>query len=240
MEVRINKYLATVGVGARRKADEMIAAGKVRINGKTAKLGAKIDPQKDKVEVSGKVVGQVQEKVYIALNKPKDVVSTVIDTHGRRTVVDLVNFGKKLFPVGRLDQESEGLMLLTNDGDLAFKLTHPKFHIEKTYEVWVKGRLGPETIGRLAKGVKLEDGMTAPAKVRILKETEHNTLFEIILSQGKNRQIRRMCEALHLHITGLKRVSIGLVRLGDLQIGKWRYLTDGEVSMLKGKIKSSF
>ncbi len=233
MEVRINKYLASFGIAARRKVDLMIEGGKVSVNGKKAELGMKIDPQKDQIEVGGKKVGEDREKIYIALNKPKEVVSTVSDTHGRRTVVELVDVGERLFPVGRLDQDSEGLMLLTNDGNTAFLMTHPKFHIEKTYEVWVKGAVGADKLGRLEGGVRLDDGTTAKVRVRVVRETAHNSLLEMVLSQGKNRQIRRMCAALHLHITSLKRIKMGPVELGDLKVGKWRYLNPKEIEEIR-------
>ncbi len=233
MAVRINKYLAGLGIAARRKVDDLVASGKVFVNGKKAVLGQKVEPGVDKVEVNGKKVeGTAGKKVYIALNKPVGVVSTARDTHGRKTVLDLVESTERLFPVGRLDQDSGGLMLLTNDGDLAFSLTHPKFHIEKTYEVWVKGKVGPEKIGRLATGVRLDDGVTAPAKVKLVRETEHSSLISITLFQGKNRQIRRMCAALRLHITSLTRKSMGPVELGDLGSGKWRNLSLVEIKAL--------
>lgn len=223
-----------MGVASRRKVDEMIKAGKVRINGRAAKLGEQIDPTRDKVKVGGKEVGRNRvEKVYFAVNKPKGIVSTVADTHGRRTVVSLVKSKERLFPVGRLDMESEGLMLLTNDGELMQRMTHPKYHIPKVYEVVVLGSVTEDKIGRMRSGMKLRGGdVTRPVKVKVESRNEHKTVLIIELGEGKNRQIRRMCESLHLHLLALKRVEMGPLKLDGLAAGRFRALEPGEINEL--------
>lgn len=240
--VRINKYLASVGVAARRKVDTLIEEEKVTVNGKKAILGQKINPDADKIAVNGRLITPSNafasegkggaERIYIVLNKPKGVVSTAIDTHNRKTVIDLVQVGKRLYPVGRLDVESEGLILLTNDGELTHHLMHPKFHVAKTYVVKFLGQVPENKISAIRSGVTLEGARTAPAKVRAVKAGSTNVL-EIVLYEGKNRQIRKMAEKLHLHILQLKRVAIGSVQIEALESGKWRNLTDDEVSALK-------
>lgn len=232
--MRINKYLASLGVASRRKVDVMIEEGKIRVGGRIVKLGEQIDPAHDNVTVGGKEVGQTTvDKVYYAVNKPKGVISTARDTHGRLTVVSLVRSRVRLFPVGRLDAESEGLMLLTNDGELMQRMTHPKYHVPKVYEVVILGNLSEERLARLRGRVKLRDGsMTMPADVRVIANKENKTVVEIILKEGKNRQIRRMCEALNLHLLNLKRVAMGPIELADLQTGESRKLEETEVKEL--------
>ena len=237
--IRINKYLAGRGVAARRKVDKLIEEGKISVNGKTAVLGQKIDVMKDVVLMDGRLITGGTEKLhdgteghtYIILNKPRGVVSSALDTHGRKTVVDLVNAGKRLYPVGRLDVESEGLILLTNDGELTHHLMHPKFHVAKTYVVKFLGKVSENKINVMRNGVTLREGKTAPADVKVVKSAG-NTL-EIVLFEGKNRQIRKMAEVLHLHILNLKRVAIGNVQLGGLEVSKWRNLTAEESGALK-------
>ncbi len=234
LAMRINKYLASLGVASRRKVDTLISEGKVKINGRTVKLGEQIEPGKDKVTVGGREVeSTTPDKVYFAVNKPKGVVSTARDTHGRRTVVSLVKSKERLFPVGRLDMESEGLMLLTNDGELMQRMTHPKYHVLKVYEVVVLGSVGDEKIGRMRSGMKLRGGdVTRPAKVKVESRNEHKTVLIIELGEGKNRQIRRMCEALHLHLLDLKRVELGSLKLDDLGTGQFRALKEEEINGL--------
>lgn len=242
--IRINKYLASVGVAARRKVDRLIEAGKVIVNGKKAILGQKIDPDADKIAVNGRLItprfaqasrdGEgTENRIYIVLNKPKGVVSTVNDTHGRKTVIDLVRSDMRLFPVGRLDFESEGLMLLTNDGELANRLMHPRYHVPKAYLVRVVGRLGEDKLQMLRTGVKLTEGLTAPAKVEVISQTLRQTVLKMTISEGRNRQIRRMAEKLRLHVTKLQRIEIGPIDLGNLEIGTWRELTPEETASMK-------
>lgn len=247
---RINKYLASAGVAARRKVDEMIVAGKVTVNEKVAVLGMKVDPDHDLIKVDGRLITDGTEeshpsfaeategkegtgRIYIVLNKPRGVVSTVQDTHGRRTVVDLVGSKVRLYPVGRLDFESEGLMILTNDGELTQRLTHPRYHVPKTYIVSLVGGLGEDKIRLMRSGVRLTDGMTAPAVVEVISKTRGRTILRITLREGRNRQIRRMVEKLHLHVVKLQRVEIGPIALGELKSGSFRGLTPNEIGNLK-------
>ncbi len=236
MTERLQKFLASCGVASRRKCEEIIEAGRVKVNGKVAGLGDKVDDENDLVELDGKKVEKVQEKYYIMLNKPRGVVATAKDEKGRENVVDLIrkDLDVRLFPVGRLDIDTEGLLLLTTDGEFANKITHPKNKITKTYLARVKGGfVEKQALFTLRKGVKLEDGMTKPAKVEI-KEfyPDKTTLLEITISEGKNRQVRRMCEAVGHPVCDLMRTSIGEVKLGNLPYGKWRYLNQEEVKRL--------
>ena len=234
-KIRINKYLASIGVASRRKVDQMVFEGRISVNGSPVKTsGFKVDPDKDKILVDGqKVLGrESNEKVYIALNKPKGVVSTTSDELGRKTLLDLVKITARVFPVGRLDQDTSGLILLTNDGELTQKLTHPKFETPKTYRVYLQGKVDEWQMNKLKNGVVLKDGKTAPAEVEILEEKDNRTLLKITIREGKNRQVRRMCAAIKLNLLELKRVAIGKLELGELASGKWRYLTGEEVKFL--------
>ena len=231
--IRLNKYLANLGIASRRKIDEMIDYKQIMVNGKIVPQGIKIDPQKDKLTVNGRPVQTKQSLIYIILNKPKGIISTAIDTHNRQTVLDLVKFKERLYPVGRLDQDSQGLILLTNDGDLTYKLTHPKFHIPKTYHVSILGKVKQPDLFQLREGIELEDSKTAPADVKIIKQEPQKTILEMTLYEGKKRQIRRMAAALHLFITELKRVSMGSLKLENLEEGKYRTLTTVEVKNLQ-------
>lgn len=237
-KIRLNKYLAHLGVASRRAVDELITLGKISLNGKVVtQLGTKVIPDKDEIVVGNRKIKNALEKlVYIILNKPKGVVSTSKDTFGNTTVLDLVKSSARLYPVGRLDQDSHGLILLTNDGDLTLKLTHPRFHIYKIYLVTILGFVPDSKVSLLRNGVLLDDGKTAPAKVTIVRQGPRQTVLEITLWEGRKRQIRRMCAELHLHLTDLQRIAIGPLTLGDLKIGKWRNLLDSEISALK-KIK---
>jgi 23S rRNA pseudouridine2605 synthase len=233
--IRINKYLADQGVASRREADRMISEGMISLNGKTVtELGTKVDLEKDVVSVKGsKIQTKAPEFKYIVLHKPRGVVSTVRDSHAEKTVVSMVNSSERLYPVGRLDKESYGLVLLTNDGELAYRLTHPKYHIPKTYRVKVKGKIRESTLERLRKGVYIENELTSPADVRVIKSDENITEFEIVLYEGKKREIRLMCASLHLFLVDLKRVSIGSLELGNLESGKYRELSEDEIVVLK-------
>ncbi len=232
--MRINKYLASLGIASRRKVDKLIEEGRVRINSQIAKLGDQIDPEKDKVEVNSREVKAQKEKfVYIILNKPNGVVSTTAEFPNEKTVLDLVDSNVRLYPVGRLDKDSTGLILLTNDGELTNHLTHPKYHSPKTYEVMILGPVTDEKLNILRNGIELEDGKTAPAEVSVISKTNHHTWLRVVLKEGKKRQIRRMTSALHLHIEDLKRVSIGPISIGNLGLGKFRNLRKDEVEKLK-------
>lgn len=232
--MRINKYLASLGIASRRKIDELIGEGRVKINGKTAGLGNQVDSQKDIVEVDGKKVGEKEKLVYIALNKPEGYTSTAAHIKGEKSVLELIQSTVRLYPVGRLDKDSTGLILLTNDGELAQKLTHPKFHIPKTYEVKVLGNVTKTQIEMMEKGIKLEEGTTKPAEVQIKTQSlPHHSILEITLYEGKKRQIRRMLATLHLHVLELKRISVGSIKLGNLPFGKYRNLAQEELAGLK-------
>jgi len=232
--MRINKYLASIGVASRRAIDEMIEEGRVKLNGKVAKLGDQIDPDKDQVMVDGREVkSRGEEKVYVILNKPIGYTSTSATIKGEKNVLELVSSSIRLFPVGRLDRDSTGLILLTNDGELAQKLTHPKFHIPKTYEVKVLGNVGKTQLEMISKGIKLEEGITKPADVKLKSQSlPHHSILEITLYEGKKRQIRRMMACLHLHVLELKRISVGSIKLGTLPIGKHRKLTAEEITAI--------
>lgn len=232
--VYIIKYLANIGVASRRKVQEMIQQGGVVVNNQVVINPALlVDPLKDEILVDGKKIKNQKNLVYIILNKPKGVVSTASDEHDRATVVSLVGSNQRLYPVGRLDQTSSGLILLTNDGDLANKLTHPKFYTPKTYEVLVVGIVSPGQIIRLQTGINLKEGKTAPAEVEILEDLQKKTVLKIVIYEGKNHQVKRMCSMVGLEVLALKRVAIGSIGLGNLKPGEYRELTHKEISLLK-------
>lgn len=237
-EERLQKYLANSGIASRRKAEEYILAGKVKVNGKiVTELGTKVNPFKDIVEFEGKKVKKDIKKVYVLLNKPIDYVTTVKDQFNRNTVVDLVkNAGENLLPVGRLDMYTSGALILTNDGDFIFHVTHPKHEVEKTYTVTLRGKVTNEDMEELKQGVIIdEEYKTKPAKVRIMKIDEEKNIsrLEIVIHEGKNRQVRKMCEAIGKKVIALHRSKIGNIGVKDLKIGQWRYLTKEEISSLK-------
>ena len=240
MEVRLQKYLADCGIASRRKSEELILAGRVTVNGKiVTELGTKIDPEKDEIKYNGKIIkNDKQSYVYVLLNKPIGYVSTVVDQFERDTVLDLINIpGRRLVPVGRLDMYTSGALILTDDGDFVYKVTHPKHEIEKTYTVTLIGIVNNEDVQKLKDGVIIDDEYkTKPAKVRILKtdEVKNQSRLEITIHEGKNRQVRKMCEAIGKKVLALHRSKIGNVKVNDMKIGTWRYLKPEEVkSILK-------
>lgn len=236
-EVRLQKYLADCGIASRRKAEELIKQGKVSVNGKTIiELGTKVILNKDFVEYNGKKVELQKEYVYILLNKPIGYVTTVKDQFNRESVLDLVKTNKRLVPVGRLDMYTSGALILTNDGDFVYKVTHPKHEIEKTYTVTIKGIVKDEEIEQLRKGLQIEDYTTKPAKVRILKidEEKNQSRLEITIHEGKNRQVRKMCESIGHNVLALHRSKIAGIGVKDIPLGKWRYLTEKEVKKIVG------
>ena len=226
---RLQKILAQAGLGSRRACEELIAAGRVRVNGQVATLGTRADPEADTIEVDGAVVGTRQGLVHYLLNKPAGVVTTAQDPQGRPTVVDLVPLEPRVYPVGRLDAETEGLLLLTNDGDLAHRLTHPSFGVEKEYLAEVEGIPSRGALRQLREGVDLDDGRTAPAKASL---ADDHTL-RITIHEGRNRQVRRMCEAVGHPVRRLVRVRIGPVSDRRLGPGAWRSLSQAEVRALE-------
>ena len=236
-EIRLQKYLAECGVASRRKCEELIEEGKIKVNGKVVtKLGTKINPDKDRVECHNKEVkNNEKEHTYILLNKPIDYVTTVKDQFGRKTVLDLVKTDKRLVPVGRLDMYTSGAIILTDDGDFIYKITHPKHEISKTYNVTVVGKLEKEDVQKLQNGVDIGGFVTSKADVKILKiDNEKNiSRFQITIHEGKNRQIRRMCEAINKKVISLHRSKIGNLTVKDLKIGTWRYLTKKEIDKLE-------
>lgn len=235
-EIRLQKFLAMNGVASRRKCEEYILAGKVKVNGQTiTELGTKVNPNKDKIEFEGKVIKNNNENhIYILLNKPIDCVTTACDQFGRNSVLDLVKVNKRIVPVGRLDMYTSGAIILTDDGDFVYKVTHPKHEIEKTYTVTLKGIPTPEEIEKLKNGIDIGDFVTSKAKVKILKTDEetNKSRLEITIHEGKNRQIRRMCEAIDKKVLALHRSKIGTITVKDLELGKWRYLSQEEVRNL--------
>ena len=238
MEERLQKYLAQAGVASRRKCEEYIEQGRVKVNGKTiTELGTKVNPESDKVEFYNKLISkQNEEYTYILLNKPIDYVTTVKDQFNRNTVLDLVKVNKRLVPVGRLDMFTSGALILTDDGDFVYKITHPKHEITKTYTVTLKGIVTKEDVKKLENGVDIGDFTTSKARVKILKTDEetNKSRLEITIHEGKNRQIRRMCEAIDKKVLALHRSKIGNIGVKDLKIGTWRYLKKSEVDELLG------
>jgi 23S rRNA pseudouridine2605 synthase len=239
MEVRLQKLIAGTGVASRRKAEEMIAAGRVTVNGKVVReLGTKVDAVKDHVKVDGRHIRSVQPYVYVLLHKPKNVMSTLHDPEGRPTVKDfLPGVSVRVFPVGRLDFDSEGLMLLTNNGELAQALLHPRYHVPKTYLVKVKGVLEQESIEALEAGVQLEDGMTAPAQVKKIRKAESNSWIEITIHEGRTHQVKRMLQSVGHPVLKLVRIRMGSLMLGHMAPGEYRFLTDHEANTLRDLVK---
>lgn len=231
---RLQKWLAFCGYGSRRACEQLIRQGRVQVNGTTATLGTKVDPERDVITVDGKRVQAGQSLVYLMLNKPRGYTTTRKDPHAPRTVMQLLKGAPKgVFPVGRLDADSEGLLLFTNDGDFANRLMHPRYKLPKTYRVWVRGKPSEKVLNRLRKGVVLEDGITAPATVRLIRAGSDQSLLEIVLREGRKRQIRRMCQAVGHPVQRLVRIAIGGLRLPrDLPPGTWRALTDEEYNAL--------
>ena len=235
-KIRLQKIIADAGISSRRKAEELIEKGAVLVNGNRAKLGDKADPSKDKITVAGREI-KIQsnaKKYYIMLHKPRGYITTVSDEGGRKCVTELVEeVPARLFHVGRLDRESEGLLLMTNDGDFANMITHPSTHFAKTYKVTVRPRVTEEQLTKLTTGVIVDGRESQPAAIRVIKSEQDRTVLEIVLEEGRNRQIRKMCEAVGLEVARLKRTAIGPVKLGMLQPGKWRELTNEEMRMIK-------
>lgn len=238
-ELRLQKFLANAGVCSRRKAEEYILDEKVKVNGKVVnELGIKVNPDKDEIIFESKIIRLQNNMVYILLNKPIGYVTTVKEQFNRPTVIDLLNGVKeKVLPVGRLDMYTSGALILTNDGDFIYQVTHPKYEIEKTYQATVKGIVTKEDIKKLENGVEIDDYISGKAKVKILKVDKENNIsrLKITIHEGKNREVRKMCSAIGKNVIALHRSKIENIDLKDLKIGQWRYLTSNEVLELKSK-----
>ncbi len=230
---RLQKYLAECGVASRRRCEELIAQGKVFVNGKVATLGMTIDPGLDVVMLNHEKV-EPEKKLYILLNKPRGVVTSVKDPHHKKTVMNYLNgVSGRVFPVGRLDIDVEGALLMTNDGELAYRLTHPKYEVPKVYLAWVRGKMPVEMAVRMEKGVKLDDGISRASRVVVLNQGNTSTLIEITMREGRKREIKRMCARIGHEVLELKRISIGNLQVGNLQPGEWRFLKDAEIQELR-------
>lgn len=233
MKDRLQKILSSRGIASRRKAEEMILSGRVSVNGITASLGDSADPHVDEIKVDGTLLPSAEKHVYILLNKPRGFVTTLSDEKGRPNAAQLVaDCGVRVYPVGRLDMDSEGLLLFTNDGDFANRMMHPKHEVEKTYDTWVTG-FHPDALKRLLQPIELDGYTIRPPKLKLIKAEGDRARLQITIHEGRNRQVRRMCEKADMHVTRLRRIREGKLCLGDLPKGKWRYLTDEEVCSLK-------
>lgn len=234
--IRLQKLISECGYASRRKAEELISAGRVKVNGKIATIGDKVNPKTDKVYVNGKRIIQDKHFVYLMVNKPRGFVTTLSDELGRKCVASLVaDCGARVFPVGRLDKDSEGLLIMTNDGNFANKIMHPSQHISKTYRVTVKGKATNEQVETLADMTEVDGDIISNADIRIITREDSRTVLQFVIHEGKNRQIRRMCENAGLEVIRLKRTHIGKVKLGMLKTGDYRPLNDKEVKYLSGK-----
>lgn len=233
MEERLQKYMASCGIASRRKCEEYILAGDVMVNGKiVSELGVKVNPEKDKVYYKGKEIKKEAQKVYIMLNKPEGYITSVKDEKGRKTILDIVKVKERIYPIGRLDYDSSGLLLLTNDGEIYNKIIHPRVKINKKYIALCKGIFTKEELNKFENGIDIGGYITAGAQIKVLEERKNKTLVEIIIHEGKNRQIRRMCSALGHEVITLKRMSIGEIKLGNLKKGEYRNLTKKELDYI--------
>ncbi len=238
MRIRLNKFLAQAGVASRREVDKMIVEGRITVNGRVVRiLGTKIDDEKDRVELDGKRVEKEEEMIYLMLNKPPGYLVTLKDPFRRPTIKELLpSLKERIYPVGRLDYDSEGLLLLTNNGELAHRLAHPRYRVPKNYVVEIKGVPGSSKISRLERGVYIDGKKTAPARIAKLSGSAKKTLLRIEIHEGRKREVKRMFEAVGHRVLRLKRVGFGGMRLGKLQTGKWRFLTRKEVDSLKSQV----
>jgi len=235
MQIRLNKFLAQAGVASRREVDNMIAEGRIKVNGQVVQgLGYKIDDEKDRVEVEGRRVEREEGLIYLMLNKPPGYLVTLKDNFQRPTILQLLpSLSKRVFPVGRLDYDSSGLLLMMNDGELAYRLTHPRFKVPKAYLIKVRGEPDPSKLSRLEKGIYLDGKKTAPAKIAKIRSDPKKSLFKIEIYEGRKREVKRMFQAIGHKVLQLQRISFGGLRLGSLKAGKWRYLTRKEIDTLK-------
>ena len=233
MEERFHKFMASCGIASRRKCEELILSGKVKVNGVIVKeLGVKVNGNIDKIEYDGKVIKPEEKKVYIILNKPEGYITSVKDEKNRKTVLDIVKVKERIYPIGRLDYDSSGLLLLTNDGDIYNKIIHPRVEITKKYIAVVKGEFKMQELEKFKNGVDIGGYITAKAEIKVLKYEDDKTTVEIGIHEGKNRQIRKMCAALNHNVLALKRISIGKIKLGNLKRGEYRALTKEELNYI--------
>jgi 23S rRNA pseudouridine2605 synthase len=235
--VRLQKFLAEAGVASRRAGERLIVEGRVEVNGQTVdELGTKVDPSRDRVMVDGRVV-KVRRKLYLAVNKPKGYICTRNDPESRRIITDLLPLEwRNLYPVGRLDHDTEGLIFLTNDGDFALRLTHPRYGTRKIYEATVEGRVAPQQLSKLTGGIVDEGELLKASRARLLSANNTRSVVEVELTEGKNREIRRMFKALSFEVSKLRRTQVGRIKLGELPSGKWRTLTEPEIKSLLPKL----
>lgn len=232
MKMRLNKFLAQSGLGSRRKCDELIQAGAIRVNDEVVTTpGISVDPETDQIYYHGETLNVSRHKIYIALNKPVGYLSTVQDDFGRKTVIDLIGLNERIFPVGRLDLNSEGLLLLTNDGEFCYRLTHPKFCINKVYRVYLSRPFDESDRRRMERGLKLDSGLSAPCTIKYVGSQRH--VCDVMIHEGKKRQVRNMFKSLGYEVTRLIRLKFGNLELSDLKQGQWRYLTNIEINELK-------
>lgn len=236
--MRLQKYMAHCGIASRRSSEKLIAEGRVTINGvKVREQGIKIDPLQDQVAVDGKPVHKALAKKYFMFHKPQGVLTTVADPHGRQTIYDILkDIDDTYVPVGRLDMDTEGLLFLTNDGDFTYRMTHPKFKVKKTYVATIRGVIGNKDLKNLEQGVLLDDGLTAPAEVRCLRRYSHKSVVEIVIHEGKKRQVRRMFEKVGHPVMHLKRTAIDKVKLSHVDLGEVRELTESERKKLLARL----
>lgn len=237
--MRINRFLASSGVASRRKSEVLVTSGKVSVNGETVtNLSTDINPEKDVVKLNGKVIKLKEKKVYYMLNKPADVISAAMSTRGEKTVLDYIDTeNRRLFPVGRLDKDTEGLIFITDDGDFSYIMTHPKFEKEKQYIALLTGSVDDRDLKKLSKGVLLDDVRVGAKKIRLLKRINGDSLIEITITEGRNRQIRRMCEIIGHPVKTLKRTKEAGISLGELGVGEYRELTPDEVAKCMSRAK---
>lgn len=235
-EERLQKFISSCGVTSRRKAEELILNGSVKVNDVTVTtLGIKVDTENDAVTINNERIYKSENNIYIKLYKPEGYVTTVKDQFGRKCVIDLIDVKERIYPIGRLDYDTSGLLLLTNDGDLANKLMHPKYHIYKTYIAEVEGNINQNSIEKLASGVIIDEYKTAPAKVKIINNTKTTSKVQISIHEGKNRQVRKMFDSVGHTVLKLKRISFGKIELDSLKSGQWSYLRNEEINFLKNQ-----
>lgn len=233
MKERLQKYIAKCGAASRRKAEELIFDGRVKVNGSVVNNVVIVDDEVDVVELDGKVIKPEENMVYIMVNKPTEIITSAKDQFDRKTVLDIVNVKERVYPVGRLDYDTSGLLILTNDGDVTNRMTHPSHEVNKVYAAEIIGVPTKEEMDSFEKGLKIEDYITSPARIRIIESKRDMALIEVTIHEGKNRQVRKMCEAIGHPVINLKRIAFGKLKLGKLKLGEWRNLSESEIEYLK-------